>query len=296
MSEAPEASVRDCPICGQKARVVDPILSVFSSQLFQLGVCEGCRLGLVLNPRLDYENIYGADYYEGTGADPHIDYVGDESTGSVREIEWAGILKTITDVARIRGSQVSTLLDWGAGLGGLVKRARASGFQAEGLDAGYAATILSEKGLAAPAVDEMNERYDVITAIEVVEHLVDPIAELRTMARCLKPGGFLFITTGNFAKVRGPLNRWYYAQVPDVHVTFWSPPAWEKGLRVAGLDALPLPVGRVDPRIVQYKILKALPKYRRPLQLSLPLWRLPTRMVDSRYGISDFAVGVKSSA
>lgn len=252
-------------------------------------------MGLVLNPRTDFAQLYGPEYYEGRGADPLINYVADEAAGSVREMEWNGIVHTVRRIALTRGQDPNNLklLDWGAGLGGLVRTARAGGIRADGLDEGYASTMLDQKGLIARPVPELAERYDVVTAIEVIEHLVDPVSELKSMASCLKPKGFLFITTGNFAKVNGPLNRWYYAQIPDVHVTFWSPQAWSKALHLVGLKAAPLPFARVDPRIVQYKVVKALPRYR---PLLIPLLRLsdvPTRIIDSRYGISEFAIGVK---
>jgi SAM-dependent methyltransferase len=265
--------------------------------VFQLGKCEVCDLALVLEPRTDFAQLYGSAYYEGKGADPHIDYLGDERPGSIREIEWNGIVQTVCDIRRSRRSDARSfkLLDWGAGLGGLVRTAREAGIEADGLDEGFAASALEAKGLRAPALTEIHEQYDVITAIEVVEHLVDPVSELQTMADCLKPGGFVFITTGNLGKARGPVNRWYYAQIPDVHVTFWTPRSWAKGLAKAGLDAVCLPVPRVDPRIVQYKVIKALPKLRGPLVASLPLWRELTRIVDARYGISEFGIGVKPS-
>jgi 2-polyprenyl-3-methyl-5-hydroxy-6-metoxy-1,4-benzoquinol methylase len=287
--------MRDCPICSQHPHAVDPIRSSFSSVTFQLGVCEPCELGLVLDPRTDFSELYSRKYYEGTGADQLINYVADEVPGSVREIEWNGIVKTVGAIATRRQQPVRDLklLDWGAGLGGLVRTARANGIQADGHDEGYAATELEAKGLKAPPLPELAERYDVVTAIEVVEHLIDPVSELRSIADCLKPGGFLFITTGNFAKARVPLNLWYYAQIPDVHVTFWSPRAWAKGLGEAGLAATPLPLKRVDPRIVQYKVIKALRKYQRPLMGCLPLWQFPSHFLDRRYGVSDFAIGVK---
>jgi SAM-dependent methyltransferase len=252
-------------------------------------------MGLVLNPRTDFDELYGSEYYEGRGADPLIDYVGDENTGSVREIEWNGIVQTVRSVARSRRMDVDRLrlLDWGAGLGGLVRIARADGIEADGLDHGYAADALGTKGLMAPPVAELRDRYDVVTAIEVVEHLLDPVAELQSMADCLKPGGFIFITTGNFAKARTALNQWYYAQIPDVHITFWSPRSWAKALGKVGLESEPLPLARVDARIVQYKVVKALPKFRRPLMASLPLWKWPTRFLDRRYGVSEFGIGVK---
>jgi len=287
--------VRDCPICGERPHLVAPIRSPFSSIVFKLGVCEACNLGLVLDPRTDFEELYGPEYYRGKGADPNVDYLGDEKPGSIREIEWNGIVRTVREIGKSRETHERPLrlLDWGAGLGGLVRTARENGIEAEGLDEGYAAKTLEEKGLKARPLLDLRERYDAITAIEVVEHLLDPVAELRSMADCLRPGGFLFITTGNLAKARGAINRWYYAQIPDVHVTFWSPRSWAKGLAKAGLVATPLPITRVDPGIVQYKMIKALPKYRRPLVASLPLWKSITRIVDHMYGISEFAIGVK---
>jgi SAM-dependent methyltransferase len=275
--------------------VVAPIRSPFSSIVFQLGRCDRCNLALVLEPRTDFDRLYDLDYYEGRGADPHIDYVGDEKPGSLREIEWTGIVQTVLDIHKSRRPQAKsfTLLDWGAGLGGLVRTARDAGIDADGLDEGFAAKTLESKGLQVPPLPEVRGRYDAITAIEVVEHLVDPVSELRSMAQFLKPGGFVFITTGNLAKARGPVNRWYYAQIPDVHVTFWTPRSWVSGLSEAGLEAVSLPLSRVDPRIVQYKILKALPRYRRPLVATLPFWRPATRIVDALYGISEFPIGVK---
>jgi hypothetical protein len=288
---------RACPICGEQPRKVDPLTSTFSSKRFELGTCDRCELSLVLNPRTDFDQLYGPDYYAGKGADPLINYTADETRGSLRELEWGGLLDTVSAIAAPQntpGTQLR-LLDWGAGLGGLVRMARERGMKADGLDAGYAAGILEDKGLNAPPTVDASSRYDVITAIEVIEHLIDPIAELRSMGTFLKPGGFLFITTGNVAKARCPLHEWYYAQIPDVHVTFWSPKAWTKALRLAGFAPSPLPFPRVDPRVIQYKVIKALPKYRRPLIASLPAWRPLCRVVESRYGVSDFPVGWKAN-
>jgi SAM-dependent methyltransferase len=289
-------STRLCPICGNPPRSVESISSSFSSETFELGVCDRCHLGLVLNPRTDFDELYGTAYYSGCGADPTINYVSDEEPGSIREIEWSGILDTVGAITKIRHPNMKTLrlLDWGAGLGGLVRMARRSGLEADGLDEGYAGQVLESKGLKAPPLEEIASQYDVITAIEVVEHLIDPISDLKAMSRCLKPGGFLLITTGNFGKARVPLRQWYYAQVPDVHITFWSPRSWSKALRSAGLEVTPLPLTRVDPRIIQYKMIKALPKYRGPLVSLRSLWSPATRIVDRRYGISEFPIGVKS--
>lgn len=61
---------------------------------------------------------------------------------------------------------------------------------AEGLDVHYrvgAAETLVEEGVAVP----------VVTALEVIEHVADPVVFLGLMARLLEPGGRLFVSTIN---------------------------------------------------------------------------------------------------
>ncbi len=62
--------------------------------------------------------------------------------------------------------------------------------------------------------------FDFIVLMDVIEHLPDPFASLKTISRWLAPGGKLIVSTGNsdaFLWKLCRLNYWYY--MPE-HISF----------------------------------------------------------------------------
>ena len=91
----------------------------------------------------------------------------------------------------------------------------------------------------------------MVTAIEVIEHTLDPLAELRTIRGLLRPGGLLFLTTGNAAPFASDLLRWSYI-VPEIHVSFFEPDTLERALVKCGFRPGDVPAAgrlRRDPQV-----------------------------------------------
>jgi SAM-dependent methyltransferase len=238
--------------------------------------------------------LYDERYYRGTGADPEVDYVTEMATeDTVREYEWRGILSAVTALVPVGPD--TRWLDYGCGLGGLVRwvdeNTRCSIL---GFDEGFAAQTLAACGIAHLGGDDLaaaQGTFDVITAIEVLEHAVYPIEMLRAMLVLLRPGGLLFLTTGNARPFRERLTSWSYTSIPDVHVGFFEPATLALALRTAGFEVLVpgyLP-GYDD--VIRYKVLKSLHlKRRRAAERAVP-WRLLSRIVDARRGVSAMPLG-----
>lgn len=304
---APDAP---CRICGEATAAAGTKASSFSGRTYELRQCGACRFAFVSNPWTDYGAIYTDEYYAGRGADPHVDYVHETThrDTTVRRYEWRGILAAVSALMQTRresgapgaaagqpGLDAGTKwLDYGCGNGGLVRFAAEAGHaEVFGYDTGATADSARRSGLQIlddRQLDEAEGTFDLITAIEVIEHVPDPLALLTAMRRLLKPGGLLFLTTGNARPYRDRLLSWSYV-LPDVHVSFFEPDTLARAMERTGFRAeqrRDVP-GYRD--IIRFKVLKGLGvKDTHVLERLLP-WRLVSAVVDSRYGVSEHPVG-----
>lgn len=85
-------------------------------------------------------------------------------------------------------------------------------------------------------LDALDERFDLVCAVDVIEHMARPDDFLRTLVRCLSPGGSLLISTGS---ADAPAWReaggcYWYCSFPE-HLSFISPAWAEKTAPALGL-------------------------------------------------------------
>jgi SAM-dependent methyltransferase len=282
-----------CPICGAHTVAAGSKKSSWSGRKFNLRRCPSCGFAFVANPRTDYEALYNDDYYRGRGADPLVDYMDEvehrEST--IRKYEWRGIYRVVSGVMPIDSK--TRWLDYGCGVGGLVEFVRQQGIDAIGFDQGWSLSHLSQSGVPHLAGAELESRrgtFDVMTAIEVIEHVTDPVAELATMRSLLRPGGLLFLTTGNAAPYRDRLSAWRYV-VPDVHVSFFEPTTLALALDKAGFEPAFLGYQSGWDDIIRFKVLKSVGIRCDTWPSRAFPWRLASRVVDRRLRPSAHPIG-----
>ena len=283
-----------CRICSAATSDAGVVVGRFARRQFHLRRCDACGYAFIADPVTDYDTIYSAEYYAGFGADPLVDYTGEVEYPSetIRVYEWRGLVKAVDALVPL--SRRTRWLDFGCGTGGLVRYCRQlAGADALGFERGEAARLAREAGTPLIGMSQLEEAkgtFDVVTAIEVLEHLIDPIAELAQIRRLLSQGGLFLYTTGNAEPHRDHLDRWRYV-TPEIHVSFFEPRTLSLALRKTGfVPEFPgfLP-GFED--VIRFKILKNLGRKRRSHFEALVPWGIVSRLVDRRLGIMRHPIG-----
>ncbi len=135
------------------------------------------------------------------------------------------ILRFLTDRLGLRPGR---LLDVGAALGLLVEAAREAGWEAYGVEPSRPmAEAARGRGVPVEAVsleawDGPVHAFDVITMLDVIEHVPEPDRFLAKALRHLRPGGVICIVTPDVTSVAARLlgRRWWHYR--PGHVQFFS--------------------------------------------------------------------------
>lgn len=141
------------------------------------------------------EFVYNADY---AIVDP--DYTGARSI--IAAVEMAKLLK---------GCEAARILDYGSGAGQFSLEMKARGFD----------HVTGYDPFSAP--HRPSDRFDIVIAIEVIEHSVDPVGTLRDMNAFLKEGGGILLTQllqpPNIESLRA---NWWYAGPRNGHASLFA--------------------------------------------------------------------------
>lgn len=135
-----------------------------------------------------------------------------------------------------------SLLDVGCGTGDFLKVAQQSGWTVTGSEVAVDAVEMAKVKVGdcvlsgdISSVELSPGSYDLITSYHVVEHLLDPVAQLNYYRQLLNEEGALFIETPNIGSVGSLIrgSQWSHI-IPPEHIIYFSPKSLKAALMKAG--------------------------------------------------------------
>ncbi len=218
-------------LCGQKKFIeyFDPYKKTKRFEGYKLVECTSCSL-----VRTDPSPISCLDDAKELYDDPNYYAESADQTNF-----WLKMAKrTIQDLSKI--DVKGKLLDIGCGLGYIVKAAEDLGFKASGIDLNPHPIPIGKKkfgvNIARKTLEEVVEKYDVITSNHVLEHVLSPKDFLAQIEERLNPGGYLLLgvpnINGGIPRTlrllnylnRGPGANWLWVGYqPNEHIWHFTP-------------------------------------------------------------------------
>ncbi len=224
---AMDRKVRVCPVCGTGALHHKFAHVVLEQHHADYSECAEC--GSLVIPEIDWL----ADAYSEERVDP-------DSGTAQRSVICNLFIRAMQHVGLVRGG--ARVLDFGAGSGLLVRLLRDQGFDAWGVDK-HASMAVARNWQLETVEDEKAGRADVVVAIEVFEHLVDPCEVLQGMVRVLADNGMILLRTTLYDAARHDEHWYYLAVAGGQHITFYSREGVRRLAERCGLRTTFLPFG-----------------------------------------------------
>jgi SAM-dependent methyltransferase len=199
--------------------------------------CEECGLGRALTKGFDLNSYYTGDYFSGKHADGYADYRGAERTLRREFAETVRFIRTLHPSGR--------LLDVGCAYGFFLQEAKPF-FDLSGIEiAQDAAEHCRRSGLnvltgqAEGGILRELGTFDIITLLDVIEHLPSPRETVALLAQHLNPGGLLVVTTGDFGALSARLaGRRWRLMTPPQHLWFFSQESMRRMMTSLGLISI----------------------------------------------------------
>lgn len=239
--------MRACPNCGNteyKERIRE--------KDFVIGECRGCGLAYLLNPP-DEKEIY-EDYYtiEFKGGDyrkdspyEHLSEIYEINNQRVAFIK--DLVKGKFDKNTSNLHKDFTLLDIGCGTGLFLKSCTDAGLNVSGIDVSQNALNFAMDNYNLDVSDKklddlLNEgrKYDMITMWHVLEHIINPVEELKKVKGILKEGGLLIVEVPNLNSIKFKLSghKWKGGNHPLYHRSFFTAATLKQTLQKSGFGKI----------------------------------------------------------
>jgi SAM-dependent methyltransferase len=227
----------------------DPPLAEYSGATVDIVECRDCGFAqpaaLPALPQFFdrmYDQRWSDDWIEGEHRATYKDAIFDDILSA---------LATRLPAGRRR------LLDVGSHAGRFLTFARTAGWLAEGLELNPKTAAFAAAATGAPIhrgnvhTFDADGAFDAVTLTDVLEHIPDPRAVIRRVARYLAPGGWIAVKVPSGPaqrikeRVRAAVRPGYRATLADnlVHVNHFSPGSLKRALEAEGFSAIAVVAG-----------------------------------------------------
>jgi len=224
-----------CPLCGKKRFETVEVLP-----RYKLLKCRFCSFVFDPSSPKDLTSQYKKDYY-----------VNDNPKGGYANyFQGAGENKK-TFLARLKRAKrklgfAGNLLDVGCALGDCLLQAKKLGWRNTlGIDpSAYAVEEARKRGLTVrkgtlKTLKLKPNSFDLVLSQDQIEHVTDPVEELKRMFRVIKPSCHLLVITPNVGgSLEMVLGKWWYHYKQGEHVSYFSFSTLKIALEQAGFTSI----------------------------------------------------------
>jgi SAM-dependent methyltransferase len=207
-----------------------------------------------------------------------------EATRAERALQARKLLQIITPF--VTGKK---LLDVGAGSGILIEQANSLHFDAVGVEPS-ASLSAQARHLGLHVINDVLPQadllaaFDVVTLVDVIEHVDNPRAMMREIAQCLKSAGICVVVTPDVGSLAARImgSRWWHYRL--AHIGYFNKSTLHRLLDTSGFDVVSecrpswyFPASYLVQRLMQY-----LPEF---MRFKPPAWldriTVPLNLFDS---------------
>lgn len=201
-----------CPLCNRNGE------NWLRKNGHLIQVCVDCGHRFYRPPAPDkhVQMVYG-DHYFANSSDGYLDYLGEEAIQRASALFYVSLLRPYMQ----EGAQV---LDVGAACGYFLSEFQKQGWRCLGLEPNATMRAIGRTRFAVEIIDSSLDQlpssqvFQLITAIQVVSHLIDPVAFAEQVYAKLSVGGLLLIETWDrhslVARLTG--SSWHELNPPSV--------------------------------------------------------------------------------
>lgn len=239
-------TVTECPICKNKNLQHHTRCKDFtvSHETFEVQKCHNCNFGIT-TPRPENEEL--GNYYQ---SEDYVSHSGKTSggIGTIYKLARNFTLTWKKEIIQAR-KKTGSILDFGCGTGEFLNTMKSHGWKICGVEPTEIARQKAQKitGQTIHSTLNFDERFDVITAWHVIEHVPDIETTISKLTSLLKKDGILFIAVPNFDSPDSKRYNEYWAayDVPR-HLWHFSKQSMNNLFKNHGLKTLDIKPMKLD--------------------------------------------------